>query len=128
MALCNISCRLPLILAPFLKSLPVFDMFKIFGKLQGVKDTIAEVKASLDDITVEAADAQKRVKVQVNGNKKVLRVEILEMGEKQDLEPAIQQAINLAQDEAKKLAQQRMKDRISKDYPEIAGMDLGGIL
>jgi len=80
--------------------------------LQGAQQKIKKKKKRLDSLAVEAEAENGAVKIVINGNKKVVRIElsdaIVKEADKEHLEDVILVAINRALEKAEKLSESEM--------------------
>jgi len=87
----------------------------MFNKIKAVKelrDSAKQMQNQLDDITAEGTAAWGKVKITINGNQKIVSVEIDDelMGDKSKLESAIMEAQNDATKKIQKQMASKMKD------------------
>jgi len=84
----------------------------MLSKLQEVKQKIAEIKAKMETTLVEVSGASGDIKITINGNRKIQKLEIepaLQHGDKAELEEQLTETINKAIAEADKLNDGEMK-------------------
>ena len=91
----------------------------MFNKIKAIKDLRTQAKQmqnKLEEVVVEGSGAWGKVKVKINGNQKILAVDLAEdiLGDKEKLETGIKDAFN---------------DAFKKMQKEMAGKmkDLGGL-
>lgn len=106
------------------------NMADMFGKIQEMQTKMAEMKARLGEIEVEAEAGGGMVKAKANGNRELLSVTIDPALSKDDdiemLEDLVVAAVNKALREAEREGQQKMAELTSGLFPGgIPGMDLG---
>lgn len=109
-------------------SKPMFDMFKMLGKLNDVKAEAGKVKEELKEIQLQGKDSEGLVTVTARGDKNVLKVEIdqsiLFPENKAKVEAATLEATQNALKAAADKSTELIKTRINDKYPEIAGMGI----
>lgn len=84
----------------------------MLGKLQEIKQKIAEIKAKMDTTFVDVEGASGDVKITINGNRKIQKLDIasaLQHGDKAELEKQLTDTFNKAVAEADKLNEGEMK-------------------
>jgi len=84
----------------------------MLGKLQEIKQKMKEIKAKMEITTVEATGASGDIKITMNGNRRIQKLEIapsLQSASKQELEEQLMLTINKAVEEADKLSENEMK-------------------
>ncbi len=71
-------------------------MFSKIKAIKDMRDQAKELQRSLEGITAEGSGARGKVTIKMNGNQKVLSVQISEeiVGNKHDLEMAVTEAFN----------------------------------
>ncbi len=88
-------------------------MFDLINKLGDLKNKMEEAKARLETITVEGTAGDNEVKISMNGNRKVLSVEIathlLFPEKKEQVEELLEIAMNRALESAEKVNEAEMK-------------------
>lgn len=105
----------------------MFDMNSMMAKLREVQMEMEKTRQRLDDISVEAEAGGGMVRVTVNGNRKVMRVEIdpdiMSQDDREMVEDLVAAAVNKAMDRAEATAKEEMAKVTSGLVPP--GMDLG---
>lgn len=84
----------------------------MLGKLHEIKQKIAEIKARMESATVDVNGASGDIKITINGNRKIQKLEIapaLQHGDKTELERQLLETVNKAVAEADKLNEAEMK-------------------
>jgi DNA-binding YbaB/EbfC family protein len=84
----------------------------MLGKLKEIKEKVAEIKARMETVTADVSGASGDVKITVNGNRKILKLEIassLQHGDKAELEKHLLETMNKAVAEADKINEGEMK-------------------
>jgi len=106
----------------------MFDMMKMMGKLGELKSRMAEAQANVAKIQASGESGAGMVKATVNGNKKLIDLEIdpslLNPNESVMLKDLIIAAVNQAQLEVGDLAKAEMKKSTEGVLPNIPGLDL----
>ncbi|UXP31749.1 YbaB/EbfC family nucleoid-associated protein [Reichenbachiella agarivorans] len=109
----------------------MFDMMKMMGKIKEVQSKMKEAQEELAQIEVEGESGAGLVKALVNGQKKLLKVEVDESlvntADKDVLQDLIVAAVNKASAEADTLAKEYMKKHTDGLMPNIPGFDLGNM-
>lgn len=107
----------------------MFDMMKMMGKLGELKTKVAEAQARVAQIQAVGESGAGMVKATVNGNKKLIGLEIdptlINPADGTMLRDLIVAAVNLAQANAEDLAKEEMKKSTEGILPNIPGLDLG---
>ena len=110
----------------------MFDMMKMMGKVKEMQARMKEAQEKLADIKVEAESGAGMVKAVVNGQKKLISVEIdeslLTPGDREMLQDLVVAAVNKATDEAEIRAKEEIKRSTEGIMPNIPGLDLGGMM
>ena len=113
---------------PNCKPIFMFDMFKMLGKINEVKEEAGKVKDELKFIEVSGTDSQNIVTVIATADKSVKSISIdpsmLFPEKNNEVEKAVLQATQNALNKAAETAKNLIKERINEKYPEIAGMGL----
>ncbi len=109
----------------------MFDMFSMMGKLKEVQAKMKEAQDSLQFITVTAESGAGLVKAKVNGQRKLISLEIdesiLNKDDKEMVSDLIVAAVNKAMDEAAEKAQDELKRKTEGLMPNIPGLDLSNL-
>ncbi|MCW3077860.1 MAG: nucleoid-associated protein YbaB/EbfC family [Bacteroidetes bacterium] len=82
------------------------------GKLQEAKKIAEEIKTKLDNTLLTSESAGGDIKIEITGNRKVIRVSVapaLQHGDKQQLEEHLLKAMNQAIGMADKIHEEEMK-------------------
>lgn len=85
----------------------------MLGKLQELKQKMAEIKAKMDATFIDVEGASGDIKITINGNRKIQKLQIeaaLQHGDKAELEKQLTEALNKAIEEADKLNEGEMKN------------------
>lgn len=99
---------------------------KMLDKLMEMKKRMDEVKARLDTIVVSGEADQGNVKVNMNGNRKVLDVKLnlsfLNQEDAEQLEELLQLAINRALEQSERVNESEMKSVAGSMLPGMPGL------
>ena len=110
----------------------MFDMMKMMGKVKEMQSKMKEAQEKLADIHVTGEAGAGMVKATVNGQKKVLSVEIdpslLNESDKDMIQDLVVAAVNKAQEEAEIQAKEEIKRSTDGIMPNIPGLDLSGMM
>lgn len=109
----------------------MFDMFSMMGKLKEVQAKMKEAQDNLQFITVSAESGAGLVKAKVNGQRKLISLEIddslLNKEDKEMISDLVVAAVNKAMDEAGEKAKDEMKRQTEGLLPNIPGLDLNNL-
>ncbi|WP_420581459.1 YbaB/EbfC family nucleoid-associated protein [Reichenbachiella sp.] len=109
----------------------MFDMMKMMGKVKEVQEKMKEAQLALSQIEVQGESGAGLVKATVNGQKKVIKVDIddslVNTADKDIVQDLIVAAINKAMEEADVLAKEHMQKETQGIMPNIPGFDLGNM-
>ncbi len=108
----------------------MFDMMGMMGKMKDIQAKMKEAQDNIGLIEEEAEAGAGMVKVKVNGNKKLLSVEIepelLTVADKEMLQDLIVAAINKAneavQEKAKQQIEEQTKGMLPPGFPGLDGL------
>lgn len=92
----------------------------MMGRLQEMKQRADEMKRQLDETNIKSESAGGDIKIELNGNRCIKRIEIaaaLQHGDKQELEEQLVVAINKAIEVANKINDEEMKKAASGLLP-----------
>jgi DNA-binding YbaB/EbfC family protein len=107
----------------------MFDMMGMLGKMKEVQAKLKEAQDNLQHITVTAESGAGLVKATVNGQRKLLKVEIddsiLNTNDRDMVNDLVVAAVNNAMMTAGERAQEEMKKHTEGLLPNIPGLDLG---
>jgi DNA-binding YbaB/EbfC family protein len=84
----------------------------MLGKLAEVKQKVEEIKAKLETTTLNVTGASGDIKITINGNRKIQKLEIapsLQSASKEELQQQLLETFNKAVSEADKLSADEMK-------------------
>lgn len=109
----------------------MFDMMKMMGKVKEMQSKMKEAQTELAQIEVQGESGAGLVKATVNGQKKLLKIDIddslINSADKDIVQDLVVAAVNKATDEANDIAQEHMKKYSEGIMPNIPGMDLGNL-
>jgi DNA-binding YbaB/EbfC family protein len=98
----------------------------MFDKLMEMKKRMDEVKSRLDTIIVSGEADQGNVKVNMNGNRKVLDVKLnlsfLNQEDAEQLEELLQLAMNRALEQSERVNESEMKSVAGSILPGMPGL------
>lgn len=107
----------------------MFDMFGMMGKLKDVQAKLKEAQDNLQHITVTAEAGAGLVKATVNGQRKLLKIDIdssiLNANDSEMVNDLVVAAVNNAMLTASERAQEEMKKQTDGLLPNIPGLDFG---
>jgi nucleoid-associated protein EbfC len=105
----------------------MFDMFSMMGKLKEVQAKMKEAQDNLQFITVTSESGAGLVKAKVNGQRKLISLEIddslLNKDDKEMISDLVVAAVNKAMDEAGEKAKDELKRQTEGLLPNIPGLD-----
>ena len=109
----------------------MFDIMGMMGKVKEAQAKIKEAQAKLVHLTAEGESGAGMVKVYVNGERKVLKIEmdesLLTPKDKEMLSDLIVAATNKAMEAIEQKIKIEMKSATEGMIPNIPGMDLGNL-
>jgi hypothetical protein len=107
----------------------MFDMNKMMGKIKEVQDKMKEVQENLVHITATGESGGGMIKVNANGLKRVVNIEIDEsLIVKEDqamLQDLIVAAVNKALENAEEKSKEEVQKQTSGMLPNIPGFNFG---
>ncbi|MBD1397620.1 YbaB/EbfC family nucleoid-associated protein [Pontibacter sp. JH31] len=107
----------------------MFDMMGMMGKMKEVQAKMKEAQDNLQHITVTAESGAGLVKATVNGQRKLLKIEIddsiLNTNDRDMVNDLVVAAVNNAMLTAGERAQEEIKKSTEGLIPNIPGLDLG---
>ena len=105
------------------------DMMKMLGKVKEIQSKVKEAQENLDKIKVTGEAGAGMVKVTINGNKKILSVEIddslISKDSKEVLQDLIVAAVNKSIQDVEEKAKEEFKNSTEGFLPNIPGFDFG---
>ena len=109
----------------------MFDFMGMMGKVKEAQAKIKEAQAKLFHLTAEGESGAGLVKVLVNGERKVLKIQmddsLLNPQDKEMLTDLIVAATNKAMEAIEQKIKTEMKAATEGMIPSIPGMDLGNL-
>ena len=109
----------------------MFDIMGMMGKVKEAQAKIKEAQARLVHLTAEGESGAGMVKVLVNGDRKVMKVEmdesLVNASDKEMLSDLIVAASNKAMEAIDVKIKAEMKSATEGMIPNIPGMDLGSM-
>jgi DNA-binding YbaB/EbfC family protein len=110
----------------------MFDMMKMMGKVKEMQARMKEAQEKLADIHVEAESGAGLVKATVNGQKKLLSIDIdaslMKEDDREMVQDLVVAAVNKATEEAEVRAREEIKRSTDGIMPNIPGLDLSGMM
>lgn len=109
----------------------MFDFMSIMNKVKEAQAKIKDAQAKLVHLQAEGESGAGMVKVIVNGNRKVLKIEmddaLLQSPDNGLISDLIVAATNIAMEAIEEKIKQEMKSATDGMMPNIPGMDFGNI-
>ena len=109
----------------------MFDMMGMMGKMKEVQAKMKQAQDNLQHITVTAESGAGLVKATVNGQRKLLKIEIddsiLNTNDRDMVNDLVVAAVNNAMVTAGERAQEEMKKKTEGLLPNIPGLDFGNL-
>lgn len=109
----------------------MFDIMSIMNKVKEAQAKIKEAQAKLVYLTVEGESGAGMVKVTVNGNRKVMKIEmddsLVNLSDKEMLTDLIVAATNKAMELIEIKIKEELKSATDGMMPNIPGMDFGNM-
>lgn len=109
----------------------MFDIMGIMGKVKEAQAKIKEAQARLVHLTAEGESGAGMVKVLVNGDRKVMKIDmdesLVNASDKEMLSDLIVAATNKAMEAIDVKIKAEMKSATEGMIPNIPGMDLGSM-
>lgn len=104
------------------------DFGSMFGKIQEAQQKMEAVKKQLNDIHVDADAENGKVNVTVTASKKVVNIslaeELMQEGDKEQIEDLVTIAMNRALEKAEERAEEETKKATEGLLPNIPGLGL----
>jgi nucleoid-associated protein EbfC len=114
-----------------LKRMHMFDLMSIMNKVKEAQAKVKEAQARLVHLKAEGEAGAGMVKVLVNGNRKVISIEmddsLVNITDKQMLGDLIVAATNKAMEEIDGKIKEELKSATDGMMPNIPGMDFGSM-
>jgi len=110
----------------------MFDMMNMLGKIKEVQARVKEAKDNLVNITVTAESGAGMVKATINGNRKIIKLEIdpeiLKGNDKEMVQDLVVAAVNKGMEDIEEKIKESLKKSTEGLLPNIPGLDLGNII
>ncbi|TVP47109.1 MAG: YbaB/EbfC family nucleoid-associated protein [Mongoliibacter sp.] len=109
----------------------MFDMMSIMNKVKEAQEKIKEAQSKLVHLKAEGESGAGMVKVTVNGNRKVVAIQVddtlINAADKDMMTDLIVAATNKALEEIEVKIKEQMKSATNGMMPNIPGMDFGNM-
>lgn len=109
----------------------MFDMMNMLGKVKEVQSKIQAAKANLKNVTVTSESGAGMVKVTVNGDRQLIKLDIdpdlLKKEDKETLEDLTVAAVNKAMIDIEVKIKEELKKSTDGVLPNIPGLDFGNL-
>ena len=107
----------------------MFDMMKMMGKIKEAQEKMKLVKEKLDQIKVKSESGAGLVKVEINGKKELVSIQIDEsiLNEKDMVQDLVVAATNKGLKEIDSKIKDHMKEKTGDIIPNIPGFDMGNL-
>jgi len=107
----------------------MFDMMKMMGKLQELRQRMQQAQQDLEAMRVTGSSGGGVVRATVNGKKQLLSLEIDPiLKDNQIIQNLVLQAVNEANQAADAMAKEHIKKSTEGLLPNIPGMDFGNLM
>ncbi|MFL5728811.1 MAG: YbaB/EbfC family nucleoid-associated protein [Cytophagaceae bacterium] len=110
----------------------MFDMMNMLGKVKEVQAKLKQAKENLGNISVTSESGAGMVKATINGQRKVVKLEIdpdlIKKEDKEMLQDLIVAAVNKGMADIEEKIKEEMKKSTEGILPNIPGMDFGSLL
>jgi nucleoid-associated protein EbfC len=110
----------------------MFDMMSMLGKVKEVQAKLKQAKENLVNISVISESGAGMVKATINGQRKVIKLEIdpdlIKKEDREMLQDLIVAAINKGMADIDDKIKEEMKKSTEGMLPNIPGMDFGSLL
>ena len=109
----------------------MFDLNSMMGKMQEAQEQMKKTQEKMGSLKETAESGGGMVKATVNGNKKILKIEIdpdiISKEDKQLLEDLTVAAVNLALTKIEEKTKGMMQNSMMEGMPNIPGLDLNNL-
>ena len=109
----------------------MFDMMNMFGKVKDLQANLQKAKDNLQNITAEGESGGGMVKAKVNGQFKLLKLEIdpslVKPEDQEMLQDLCVAAVNKAMESVAEKSKDEMKKATEGVLPNIPGLDLNSL-
>jgi len=107
----------------------MFDMMKMMGKLQELRQRMQQAQQDLEAMRVTGSSGGGVVRATVNGKKQLLSLEIDPiLKDNITIQNLVVQAVNEANQAADAMAKEHIKKSTEGLLPNIPGMDFGNLM
>jgi nucleoid-associated protein EbfC len=110
----------------------MFDMMNMLGKVKEVQAKLKQAKENLANISVTSESGAGMVKATINGQKKLIKLDIdadlVKKEDKEMLQDLIVAAVNKGMADMDEKIKEEMKKSTEGMLPNIPGMDFGSLL
>jgi DNA-binding YbaB/EbfC family protein len=110
----------------------MFDMMNMLGKVKEVQAKLKKAKENLVNITVTSESGAGMVKATINGERKIIKLEIdpdiIKSDDKDMLQDLIVAAVNKGMEDIEEKIKEELKKSTEGMLPNIPGLDLGNLL
>lgn len=107
----------------------MFDMMKMMGKLQELRQRMQQAQQDLEAMRVTGSAGGGVVRATVSGKKQLLSLEIDPiLKDNQIIQNLVLQAVNEANQAADNMAKEHIKKSTEGLLPNIPGMDFGNLM
>jgi nucleoid-associated protein EbfC len=110
----------------------MFDMMNMLGKVKEVQAKLKKAKENLVNITVTSESGAGMVKATINGERKIIKLDIdpdiIKSDDKDMLQDLIVAAVNKGMEDIEEKIKEELKKSTEGMLPNIPGLDLGNLL
>jgi DNA-binding YbaB/EbfC family protein len=110
----------------------MFDMMNMLGKVKEVQAKLKKAKENLVHISVTSESGGGMVKATINGDRKIVKLEIdpeiIKAEDKEMLQDLIIAAVNKGMTDIEEKIKEELKKSTEGMLPNIPGLDLGNLL
>jgi nucleoid-associated protein EbfC len=110
----------------------MFDMMNMLGKVKEVQAKLKQAKENLTNISVTSESGAGMVKATINGQRKLIKLDIdpdlIKKEDKEMLQDLIVAAVNKGMADIDEKIKEEMKKSTEGMLPNIPGMDFGSLL
>ncbi len=106
----------------------MFDMMKMLGKMKEVQEKVRQVHDSMKDLRITGEAAAGMVKATMDGQKRLLSIEIdPNLNDRQIIQDLIVAAVNAAMEQVDAKTREVLHRETQGLVPNIPGLDLGAM-
>ena len=110
----------------------MFDMMNMLGKVKEVQAKLKKAKENLGNITVTSESGAGMIKATINGDRKIMKLDIdpdiIKLNDKDMLQDLIVAAVNKGMEDIEEKIKEELKKSTEGMLPNIPGLDLGNLL